>query len=125
MACKCNVSLRLAPLYIYIRTYKEVPLDIPIPSCKSRSCAWHRMPIAGPETALASTINAGVGQIVVHAGTPRPGACKWLLRFFNHLHEGSTTYRNRPVLEASMPAARAEGTQMLTAREPQTASKTH
>jgi len=43
------------------------------------------MPLAGPETALVSTIDGGVEEIIVRGRTPRPGACKWPSTTFQSL----------------------------------------
>jgi len=63
------------------------------------------MPLAGPETALASTIDVGVEEIIVHAGTPRPGACKWPSTIFQSLTRRLNDLpRNRPASSGSMCA---------------------
>jgi hypothetical protein len=62
------------------------------------------MPIPGPETALASTIDGGVEGIIVRDDDARPVAYNALLRFFNDLHEGSTTYLGPPGRSVSVMA---------------------
>jgi hypothetical protein len=52
------------------------------------------MPFAGPETALAATIDSRDDKYFVHGKKARPGASRAPLRLFNDFHEGSTTYQN-------------------------------
>jgi len=50
-----------------------------------------RMPFPEPETALASTIDAGPEGQVLREKLRLLDSVKALLRLFNHLHEESTT----------------------------------
>jgi hypothetical protein len=50
------------------------------------------MPFAGPETALAETIDAGDDKYFIRRKKARPEASRTLLRLFNDFHEVSTTY---------------------------------
>jgi hypothetical protein len=58
----------------------------------NRFRAFFRMPFAGPETAMASTVGCGVDSEANNfvALVLRPA--RRSLRLFNHLHEDSTTY---------------------------------
>ncbi len=46
-----------------------------MPDLGNRPQSSLRMPFAGPETAMASTIDAGVEEIIVHDDNARPAAC--------------------------------------------------
>jgi hypothetical protein len=100
-AVKSRKSKAYLELVIVIRIYLYVRLENRIPElehCRSSL----RMPFPEPETALASTIGAVAGEIVVRDSEARPlEPAKCLRRFFNHLHEGSTTYPciNRSIRE--------------------------
>jgi len=49
------------------------------------------MPFAGPETALASTIDAETEESFAPDKTARPVGWKDLVRIINHFHQDSTT----------------------------------
>jgi hypothetical protein len=51
------------------------------------------MPFLAPETPLAATIAAEAEETITAQEIMRPVASKPLLRIFNNLHEGSTTYQ--------------------------------
>jgi hypothetical protein len=54
------------------------------------------MPFAGPETALAATIDSQDDKYFVQRKKARPGPSTAPPRLFNDFHEGSTTYKKSP-----------------------------
>jgi len=81
-------------MYNLVRTIQYI-LQVKLPP-PLHIATWlpPRMPFPEAETALASTISPRSALIIIQDGFRAPAPPKRVLRIFNHLHEGSTTYEH-------------------------------